>query len=196
MSSSKDPKSGGIIDTAIDLATGGADSAQEAMFGWGELILPGWLSNLKDVSGTLVAFGRDPRGFILGTIAVFLLEQVLGFVTAIFGFILRVFDLLAGIPGTISSSLIGSGQIIASGFWTVGGAVYWPLLGLINALGWTAPIVFALLFVLLLETAETLSLPFATATSDLLGAIPVVGSILDAMLTFVIGVARRLGGGS
>jgi hypothetical protein len=68
------------------------------------------------------------------------------------------------------------------------------LIGLIEGLGWTAPLVAALVFVVLLEGAEEFGGPLATALSDLLGAIPVVGSVLDFFATLLIELLGRLGG--
>ena len=51
---------------------------------WSDLTLPSWLTDLKSVSGTLIEFGKDPKGFILSTLLLILIEQVLGFATATF----------------------------------------------------------------------------------------------------------------
>lgn len=156
----------------------------------------GWLTGLKGNVGTLVEFAKNPRGFIVGTLLLWLVGNVLGFTEAVVALVLQAFELAAQAVAMPFVSASNSGAVIGNTLLSFGGTVAGGLLGFFVSLGWLAPIVTALLFVLVLEVTETIGWPLASATTDLLGAIPVVGSILDAVLTFIVGVVRRLTGGS
>lgn len=170
---------------------GWLEPVTDTVSGWGDLSLPDWLTDLKGVSDTLVTFAKDPRGFIIGIIITAFLNGLLGFVENVLAVVLQAWGLVAGIPGTILGALQGAGATVAASVFGAGGTVLGPVAGLVGALGWTAPLVFALILVALSEAADELGIPVASALSDALGAVPVVGSLLDAVLTLIIGVIRR-----
>lgn len=156
----------------------------------------GWLTGLKGYVDTLVNFAKNPKGFIISTLLLWIVGGILGFVEVVMGLILRAFDLaVQGIAMPfVSAATAGSG--IGNSLISLGATIGGGIMGFFTSLGWLSPIVLALLFVMVLEVTETVSVPFASAISDLLGAIPVVGSILDSGLTFAIGVLENLYGGS
>lgn len=154
----------------------------------------GILSWLSEVRPTLEEFANDPRAFIVSTLALWIIDQVLHFVEAVIGLVLSAWTMVAGIPGTVGDSFGSAGEIISGSAFGVFGTLTDIGLGLIEGLGWTAPLVVAVLFFVLLESAEEFGPPVLAAFSNLLGALPVVGSILDAVLTLLIGLAGRLGG--
>lgn len=183
-----DPYTGDDVRSGRDLSSLIPDSLSD--------IGAGWLTALKGNVGTLVDFAKAPRKFVIGILLTWLVGNILGFTQAVVALVLDGFGLAAqgaAMPFvTASNSWAAAGNALLSWGATVGSGI----IGFFVSLGWLAPIVAALLFVLVLEVGETVSVPAASAFSDLLGAIPVVGSILDAGLTFVIGVARRIAGGS
>lgn len=151
----------------------------------------GWL---KDVRPTLSSFAKDPQNFIVGVLIVWIINQILGFAGAALGLVLSAMTMVAGIPGMVGDAMGIAGGIIEGSVFGVFGTITEMAVGFVMGLGWTAPLVAALLFVALMEGVETFGPPLATALSDLLGAIPVVGSLLDSGLTFAIELAASFGG--
>lgn len=154
----------------------------------------GLLSWLREVRPTLEEFASDPRAFIISTLVLWIIDQIVNFVEATISLLLSTYAMVAGIPGTVGESFGSAGAIISEHAFGVFGTVTDLGLGLIEGLGWAAPLVVAVLFVVFLESVEEVGPPVALAFSNLLGAIPVVGSILDAILTFAIKLAARVGG--
>ena len=153
--------------------------------------VPDIVQNLGDNAKKLL---KDPRTYIIGVIVQWFVGGILGFIETVFGLILSAFAQVAGIPGMIASGFGAAGGVIEGGFLATFGALTEMAVGLITGFGWAGPLVAALVLVALLEASETVGPPVLNAFSDLLGAVPVVGSVLDALLTFLIGVLTRLGG--
>lgn len=162
------------------------EDTQQSSGGGGPLLSWG---NIGGIPQTLKDFLKSPKKFILGILAVWFVNSILDFVETVMGLVLSAWGLVAGIPGTIASSLIAAGSVAGQPVLNVIGTTSDLGLNLIGATGWLAPIVLALLFVALLEATEEVGWAALPALSDLLGAIPVVGSILDAVLTFLINLA-------
>lgn len=156
----------------------------------------GWLTGLRGYVDTLVDFAKNPRGFIIGTLLLWLVGGVLGFFEAAISLLLSAAGLAAQAVGMPFAAMANVGAWVGGGLLSWLAAILAGVVGFFASLGWLAPIVAALLFVAVLEIIDTLSIPIATALSDLLGAIPVLGSLLDAGMTLVIGILDALGGRS
>ncbi|MBP1985944.1 hypothetical protein [Halolamina salifodinae] len=163
---------------------------------WGDLSVPDSLSNLSDVSGQLVSFVMDQsyrRQLIVGTMLSWFLEELFGFVTAVVALALQAVGQAASVPTMLVGYVISLGDAIGGGLFGLGSGLASPVIGLIDAMGWTAPLMAALVFLIVIESAEEVVPALIPALTDLLGAVPVIGSLLDAALTFVWGL---LGGDS
>lgn len=180
---------GGFLGGIWDGIRSATEAASDAVTSWSDLALPKWAKNLREHSGFLVNFAQDPKGVILGVLALWLVNSVLDFVAQVMGLVLSAWALVAGIPGTVAPSLTAAGSVAGQPVLGVIGTASNLGLGLISGMGWMAPIVLALLFVALLEVTEEVGWALLPAFSNLLGAIPVVGSLLDAVLTFIINLA-------
>ncbi|MFB6128374.1 MAG: hypothetical protein ABEJ47_01300 [Halorhabdus sp.] len=156
----------------------------------------GWLTGLRGYVDTLVDFAKNPRGFIIGTLLLWLVGGVLGFFEAAISLLLSAAGLAAQAVGMPFAAMANVGAWVGGGLLSWLAAILAGVVGFFASLGWLAPIVAALLFVAVLEIIDTLSIPIANALSDLLGAIPVLGSLLDAGMTLVIGILDALGGRS
>jgi hypothetical protein len=132
---------------------------------WGDLALPGWLTDLKEVSGTLYNFGRNPKTFIVSTLLIWALEQIFGFVEALLASLLLVFQQVASIPGLIGWSLGSAGSTAAAGVFWVIESVGSLLATLVASAGWAAPLLFAVLFVVVWEAGEDILPPVIKTVS-------------------------------
>lgn len=150
-----------------------------------------WLDGQKK---TLKEFLSDPKGFIIGTLALWIVNQVITFVEAVLGLVLSAVTLVASIPGMVGDAFGNAGGVISGAVFGVIGTLQGMAVSLVQGLGWTAPLIAALVVVAVLEGTEEFGPPVLSAASDLLGAIPVVGSLLDALLTFGLKLAASLGG--
>lgn len=154
----------------------------------------GILDWLGSVRGTLDDFADNPREFIVSALLLWAINRTIDFVEMVVNLLFTTYSLIAGIPATVGGAFGGAGAVLSGHAFGVFGTITDLGLGLIEGLGWTAPLVGALLFVVLMESAEEIGPPMLSALSNLLGAIPVVGSILDALLTFGLELAANLRG--
>jgi hypothetical protein len=173
--------------------------------------IPDVLTNLGDGAKKLL---RDPRTYIIGVIIEWLVGGILDFVETTLAVILEGFALVAGVPASIGGAFGAAGGLIQTSVFGVFGTftemsvglvqglgltatigTFTEMsVGLVQGLGWTAPIVAAVVFFLLLETTEEFGPVVMTVVARLLGAIPVVGSILEAGLTLLLRLGAVLGG--
>lgn len=168
-------------DNPSDTGGGSSDSTL-----WSDIVdVPDVLEDLGSEAKSLL---KDPKTYIVAVIIEWLVGGILDFVESVIALVLEAFMLVAGIPGTVGGAFGTAGAIISSTVFGVFGTVTEMGVGLVEGLGWTAPLVVAIVFFLLLEAGEEFGPPAFHALSDLLGAIPVVGSILDAIVTFLIGL--------
>jgi len=163
--------------------------------------LPGWVSDLRPLADSaewLAKLASNPVGTLRGTVRTILSVIVVGGAIdmgeALIASLLAVGEAFVAIP-EITYGLIGSaGGAVGNGIlqaatWYVGviegaSASLGPF-GIflqVGAYGVTA--------VILLQAIP----PMLNALSDALGAVPVIGSLLDAVLTFAIGWAESLAG--
>lgn len=89
--------------------------------------LPGWLAALKPVAKVLLAFGRDPYGFVATIISVYVLQSVFGLASYVVGSILAAFNTITGAIGFAQSLLI-------TAFSALGDVLLIPLVALEQAL--------------------------------------------------------------
>jgi hypothetical protein len=157
----------------------------------GDAGVPDVLQNLGEEAKKLL---KDPRTYVIGILIEWLVGGILDFAESIVALILEAFMLAAGIPGNIGTSFGSAGAVISGSVFGVFGTLTEMGVGLLEGLGWTAPIVAAIVFYALLETTEEFGPAVLAAVSDLLGAIPVVGSILDAGLTLLLRLGAVIGG--
>jgi hypothetical protein len=169
------------VDTGTDDSTFWADISG----------IPNVLTNLGSEAKSLL---KDPRTYIIGVILEWLVGGILDFVESVLAVILEAFALVAGIPGSIGGAFGAAGAIIQTSVFGVFGTFTEMSVGLVEGLGWTAPIVAAVVFFLLLETTEEFGPVVMTVVARLLGAIPVVGSILEAGLTLLLRLGAVIGG--
>ncbi|MFB6188577.1 MAG: hypothetical protein ABEI57_01720, partial [Halapricum sp.] len=151
--------------------------------------LPGVPKVLKNLGGTARDLLKNPKTFIIGVFISWVLRGVLDFVGSIVDLVLQSFRLVAGIPATVGGSFGTAGALLSGSVANLFETITGMATGLISALGWTAPLVAAVVFLAVLEAGDEFGPPILRALSDLLGAIPVVGSILDAALTLLLGLA-------
>lgn len=159
--------------------------------------LPSELSGLSSEQfKNLAQFAISPRRFIIGVLVLWIAEQIFRFAEAVLAQILNVFDLLITVPALLAQPFTAVGGAIGGQLLAILTLITDVALGLVSAAGPLAPLVAAVVFVLVLEAVDRFGPPLANAATDLLGAVPVVGSVLDAFLTFVIDVLGRFGGDS
>jgi len=162
-------------------------------------VLPDWVSNLRplaDSASWLARLAKNPvgtlRGVVRTIISVIIVGGVIDMGNAFIDALLAVGEALVAIP-TISFGLVGDAggafgnSVLLAVNWYAGvieaTAVSLGPLGIFFQVG-----AYALSVVLLIQAIP----PALNALSDALGAVPIVGSILDAVLTFVIGYAESL----
>lgn len=162
---------------------------------WENPLLPEWVRDLKPLKsyvGTLTEFARDPVNFVRTVISVVLVGGAIDMGQALIDALLAVGEAFVALP-ELSFGLLGSAgatignSVLLAANWYVGlieatAASLGPF-GIFLQIG-----AYALSIVLLIQAIP----PLLNALSDLLGAIPVVGSVLDAVLTFAIGFAESL----
>jgi len=160
--------------------------------------LPKWVRNLEEHAGWLTSLAQNPVGTLRSTVrtilSVILVGGIIDMGQSIVNAILAVGEALLAIPESVLALLTGAGDgvaktVLAAGGWyleVIGStAASMGPLGIFVQIG-----AYALTVVLLIRALP----PLMTALSDLLGAVPVVGSILDAVLTFAIEFASSLSG--
>lgn len=150
---------------------------------------------LRNLGPTAKGLLRNPRDTVIGIVVVWAITSILGFSLNVLALIQQAFALVAGIPATVAGAFGNAGGILQGGLFGALDAVTAAFVSGIGQLGWAAPLVFALVYVVWRETAEEVTWPLLNAGTDLLGAIPVLGSILDAGATFLVGLAERVWGG-
>jgi len=169
--------------------------------GSGSPWVPDWVYDLRgltDYVGYLTDLASDPVGTLRGTVRTILSVVVVGGILdmgrEIVDALLAVGEAFLLIPSAAVSLLSGAGGAISStvlsaGTWYIDsvGAVAASMgpFGIFVQVG-----VYVLTAVLLIQAIP----PLLNALSDLLGAVPVIGSVLDAILTFAIGFGSALSG--
>ncbi len=161
--------------------------------------LPDWVSDLrplKDNASWLANLASDPVSTLRTTVrtilSVIVVGGVLDMARELVTALLAVLEAIVSIPASMASLLGSAGSAISSELLGVG---YWYV-------GWIEGIAASMgpfgIFVQVAAYVGTAVLvvraipPLLNATSDLLGAIPVVGSVADAVLTFAVGFGGRL----
>ena len=147
--------------------------------------LPWWIT---EVDGSLlVSFTSSPARFIRKRVLSFLVGAVAS-ITATFGntgrdVFARIADALDLAGDSVTSSLDGAGESLVDGVIGINVSV---ARGASDILGPFAPI--AIIAFVVLEVALVLRAipPLLVALSDVLGAVPVLGSVFDAAASFVI----------
>ena len=163
--------------------------------------LPDWVSKLRplaDSAAWLSRLASNPVGTLRGTVKTILSVIVVGGIIdmgeALIDSLLAVGEAVVAIPVAAYGLLGSAGTVVADGFllaatWYVGliesAAASLGPFGIFLQVG-----AYALTAVLIIRAVP----PLLTALSDLLGAIPVVGSIVDALLTFAIELGGSLSG--
>ena len=169
--------------------------------GSGSPFIPDWVYDLRgltDYVGFLTDLASDPVGTLRNTVrtilSVILVGGILDMGREIVDALLALGEAFLVIPTTIGSVLGGAGGVLSSAFLSVG-TWYIDSVGSIAAsmvpFGIFVQIgAYVLTAVLLIRAIP----PVLNGLSDLLGAVPVIGSILDAILTFAIGFGSSLSG--
>ncbi len=161
----------------------------------------GWIYDLRplaDYVGYLTGLASNPVGTLRGTVRTILSVIVVGGIIdsgqALIGSLLAVGEAFVAIP-QIGFGLLGTAGTLFGN--SILGVVSWYT-GVVTAV--TASLgpfgiylqvpVYGVTVVLLIRALP----PALDALSNALGAVPVVGSLLDAVLTFAIGWAESLAG--
>lgn len=158
--------------------------------------LPTWLLELRPLADSaewLAKLAKDPVTVIRTVIAVIIVGGVIDIARQFIDAILAVWESLAVVP-KMTASLIGDGGSAVGD--AILGVVFWYAAGIETAAASLGPFGIFLQVVAYVGTAVLLVRtlpPLLTALSDLLGSVPVVGSVLDAVLTFGIELADSLG---
>lgn len=185
---------------------GGGDDDSLSLFGWGvsdgggggggsfswsSLALPSWLSGLKEVSDTLVKFGKHPKRFVRGIFLGWILSGIAAIVAPIFRAIqlmllgsnpmqfaaaneqYGLLDLPALIAGLFGDTLGSVIETSFEAFSAVLAAVIPQLPGPIEG------IIATLVFVMAAVVAVRIGLPLLRAGLE---AIPVIGGPLSTLL--------------
>jgi len=163
--------------------------------------LPNWVYDLRgltDYVGYLTDLAKNPVGTLRNTVRTILSVIVVGGVLdmgrSIIDALLAVGEALLLIPQSVVNLLGGAGSavsstILSAGTWYIDsvGAVAASMgpFGIILQVT-----VYVMTAVLLIQAIP----PLLNALSDLLGAVPVLGSVLDAILTFAVGLGSALSG--
>lgn len=163
--------------------------------------LPNWVRKLRplaDSVGYLSGLASDPVGTLRGTvrtiISVIIVGGLLDMSRELINAILAVVDSVLSIP-VLAASLLGDAggavgsSVIGVGEWYVG-----LVAELAASMGPFGIFVQVLAYVATVVVLIRLLPPALNALSDLLGAVPVVGSIIDSVLTFAVGATQSLSG--
>lgn len=152
------------------------------------------LKPLADYVGILTNFASSPYRFIRKRVATFVVSAVAAFAVNLgavirdaFGVLVEAFEKAAAGFETVESSAIDP----AVGFWLGLNRAFAQ--GASDVLGPAAPLAIGLVVVLQAALILRAIPPALVAASDLLGAVPVIGSVLDAAATFAI---EYIGGSS
>ncbi|WP_049934660.1 hypothetical protein [Haloplanus natans] len=149
--------------------------------------LPDAVQELLQYSETLIAFAKAPARFIRKRVLSFIVGVVAALVSATGSIGRGAFEAVADAFRAASEPFMGA----------VGGVIF-PIIdtwvglnvGVANVatgvLGPAAPIAVVAFIVFQLALVIRAIPPLLVAASDLLGAVPVIGSILDALATFAI----------
>lgn len=167
--------------------------------GSGSPYIPDWIYELRgltDYVGYLTSLASDPVGTLRKTVrtilSVILVGGILDMGREIVDALLALGEAFLVIPSAIVSLLGGAGGVISNAVlstatWYIDtveavAASMGPF-GIFLQVG-----VYVITAVLLIRAIP----PLLNALSDLLGAVPVIGSVLDAILTFAIGFGSSL----
>jgi hypothetical protein len=152
--------------------------------------VPDWIYELRFLSyytELLSAFVTSPARFIRKRVATFIVSAVAAFAVNLgavirdaFGVFVEAFEKAAAGFETVESSAIDP----AVGFWLGLNRAFAE--GASDVLGPAAPLAIGLGVVLQAALILRAIPPALVAASDLLGSIPVIGSVLDAAATFAI----------
>lgn len=157
--------------------------------GWRIVGLPDdhWVNDLKGHTGTLANFAKDPETFIRRIIATGIVGGIIAMTTEVLDAILALIDAVIAIPVLIASLFLDAGDSIGAPLLALAFDVQQGIHETALAFGPAAIIVETALYVVLAVVAWRAVPPALSALSDALGAIPIVGSLIDAVLTFLIG---------
>ncbi len=163
--------------------------------------LPNWIYDLKplaDSAGYLARLAASPvstlRGTVRTIISVIIVGGLLDMSRELINAVLAVVDAVLQIP-VLATSLVGdAGGAIGSSVIGVGNW-YVALVGdLAASMGPFGIFLQVAVYIGTVVVIIRLLPPALNALSDLLGAIPVIGSILDSVLTFAVGAGQSLSG--
>lgn len=155
--------------------------------------LPGWISDLRplaDSVGFLTDLASNPvrtlRTVVLTIVSTFIVGGVLDIGRSVVDAVLAVGEAIVAIPAAAGNLLGGAGTAVAVPIFEAVGWFRAEVDAAAASLGpWGVFLqvgVYALLFAIAMRALPAL----LVAASDLLGAVPVVGSVLDALVTFVV----------
>jgi len=163
--------------------------------------LPGWIFDLRPLTGSvnyLTRLASSPvstlRGTVKTIISVIIVGGLLDMSRELINAVLTVVDAVLQIP-VLATSLVGdAGGAIGSSVINVGNW-YVGLVGdLAASMGPFGIFLQVAVYIGTVVVIIRLLPPALNALSDLLGAIPVIGSILDSVLTFAVGAGQSLSG--
>lgn len=155
------------------------------------------LQVLLEHSDWLAELARNPADTLRTTvktiIAVIIVGGTIDIAEAFVNAILAVGDAFVSIPESVAVLFGGAGAVVSEG---VLGAANWYVSGIEATAASLGP--FGIFIQVGAYVGSALLLvralpPLLTAVSDLLGSVPVVGSVLDAALTFGIELADSFG---
>jgi len=161
--------------------------------------LPNWvykLRGLTDYVGFLTRLAKNPVGTLENTvrtiISVIIVGGVLETGVAIIDAVLAVGEALVAVPQAAGALLGRAGGALANSVLELGAWYVATIDATSASLGPAGIFVqvaaYGVTVVVLIQAIP----PLLSALSDLLGAIPVIGSVLDAILTFAIDFAASL----
>jgi hypothetical protein len=153
--------------------------------------LPDWVFKLREIADeqivdTLAEFGEDPEGFIKRILVDFVLMGIATFTLDIIGLIDQgfqaVIDPFTDVRFSLVTAVEQAGGAVVGGTSGITSAI---ATGIADQLGIAAfPVLvamYALEFALLVRAIP----PAFAALSDALGSIPIAGSLLDSVVTFL-----------
>ncbi|MFC7026363.1 hypothetical protein ACFQJ5_16650 [Halomicroarcula sp. GCM10025324] len=135
-------------------------------------------------SGSLIP-GPSPEAWVKRRITEYVIGAVAGFVGVVVGVIDGGFGIIEGGIGSAGDSLLDTLDLAVNS--TEVGVQFWNglLVDLATVFGPASAIVLVLLWALTFAVVVLLLVAFGPALSDALGAVPVIGSLADAIVTWL-----------
>lgn len=142
--------------------------------GWGDLSLPGWLTDLKDYADELIAFAKNPIRYLRARAIPPILGAILGFAFDMASLIARPFDAVLSSLDVVSTSISTATQTVSGSISAVLDIGSWVIITVTAPLGPLQPFAAVGLTLLL---AYGLLIAGVRLTRALTDSIPVVNGV-------------------